>query len=119
MNRQIVPGCICSEYDESVGRYSCSVSGDQCMFMIPDAIACARRFGEGPLSSVISSDEELYIEQLQEDVLDLTTENAHLREKLRLLRPVELAGSDVGKTVFLARAEAEVELTPPPQSKGE
>lgn len=35
-------------YDPDTNRYSCSVTGDDCMFMIPDSKACAEMFGEGP-----------------------------------------------------------------------
>ncbi len=41
-------GCKCASFDESVGRYQCSVSGNECLFLIPSSEACARMYGEGP-----------------------------------------------------------------------
>lgn len=40
--------CKCAEYDQDTGRYQCSVSGDQCMYLIPNSKACAEDYGEGP-----------------------------------------------------------------------
>jgi hypothetical protein len=40
--------CKCARYDGEDGRWQCSVSGDGCMFLIPDSKACAERYGEGP-----------------------------------------------------------------------
>jgi len=39
--------CKCAKYDGN-GRFVCSVSGDGCMFLIPDSKACAEMFEEGP-----------------------------------------------------------------------
>lgn len=41
-------GCKCARYDGEDGRWQCSVSGDGCMFMIPNAKACGAIYGEGP-----------------------------------------------------------------------
>lgn len=41
-------GCKCARYDGEDGRWQCSVSGDGCMFIIPNAKACAAVYGEGP-----------------------------------------------------------------------
>lgn len=41
-------GCTCATLDEDSGRYECSVSGSQCMYLMPSSKACARDFGEGP-----------------------------------------------------------------------
>lgn len=41
-------GCKCSSYDEDLGRYKCSVSGDECVYFIPNSKSCAEEFGEGP-----------------------------------------------------------------------
>lgn len=40
--------CKCAHFDEDSGRYDCDVSGDQCIYFIPDSKACARNYGEGP-----------------------------------------------------------------------
>jgi hypothetical protein len=40
--------CKSATFDLEDGRYQCSVSGDGCMFLIPDSKACAERYGEGP-----------------------------------------------------------------------
>lgn len=39
--------CKCSKYDMDEG-YKCSVTGDRCVFMIPNSKACAEMYGEGP-----------------------------------------------------------------------
>ena len=41
-------GCNCAKYDEDLGRYQCSVSGSECMYLIPDSKACAKDYGEWP-----------------------------------------------------------------------
>jgi|GEM_PF-2188637 len=89
-------GCTCAKHDASEGRYYCDVTGDHCDWMIPDAITCARVYGEGPLSDRIIQDDELYyyrpdldrIEKLQEDVMDLAL--AAMREKEARERPEAL-----------------------------
>ncbi len=40
--------CKCATFDEEIGRYQCSVSGSQCMYLIPSSQACAVDYGEGP-----------------------------------------------------------------------
>ncbi len=40
--------CKCSTFDPEEGRYYCSVSGDQCMYYIPNSKQCAEDYGEGP-----------------------------------------------------------------------
>ena len=41
-------GCTSSTFDLDEGRYYCEVSGDQCMYYIPDSKRCAEEYGEGP-----------------------------------------------------------------------
>ena len=40
--------CKCAKYDEDEGRYYCEVSGDQCIYLIPNSKRCAEDYGEGP-----------------------------------------------------------------------
>ena len=40
--------CKAATYDEDEGRYYCEVSGDQCMYLIPDSKQCAEDYQEGP-----------------------------------------------------------------------
>ena len=40
--------CKCAKYDAEDGRYLCSVSGDNCMYLIPNSEKCAKDYGEGP-----------------------------------------------------------------------
>ena len=40
--------CKCATYEAEEGRYYCSVSGSQCMYLMPDSKRCARDYGEGP-----------------------------------------------------------------------
>ncbi|ADL53251.1 hypothetical protein [Clostridium cellulovorans] len=39
--------CKCAEFDEDEG-WICDVTGDRCMYFIPDSKKCAEQFGEGP-----------------------------------------------------------------------
>lgn len=41
-------GCKCAKFDEDDGRYSCDVTGSECIYMFPDSKACAKEYGEGP-----------------------------------------------------------------------
>lgn len=41
-------GCKCASFDPDTGRYDCSVSGDWCMYLIPNSKRCAEDYGEGP-----------------------------------------------------------------------
>lgn len=50
--------CICATFDPDTGRYECSVSGDQCMFLVPNSKACAKEYGEGPDAEFIEKEEE-------------------------------------------------------------
>lgn len=49
--------CKCATFDESTGRYRCSVTDGDCEFLIPSSKACAEVFGEGP-DAVSDYDEE-------------------------------------------------------------
>lgn len=40
--------CRCAKFDSDSGHYECSVSGDQCMYIIPNSKRCAEEYGEGP-----------------------------------------------------------------------
>jgi len=40
--------CKSATFEPDEGRYTCSVSGDGCMYMLPDSKQCAKDFGEGP-----------------------------------------------------------------------
>jgi len=40
--------CKCATFQPDEGRWSCSVSGDGCMYLIPNSKKCAEQFGEGP-----------------------------------------------------------------------
>lgn len=40
-------GCKCASFDLDEG-WKCSVSGNRCVYIIPDSKACARDYGEGP-----------------------------------------------------------------------
>jgi hypothetical protein len=40
--------CKCAKFDPDSGRYECLVSGNGCMYMIPDSKRCAKEWGEGP-----------------------------------------------------------------------
>jgi len=40
--------CKCATFQPDEGRYSCSVSGDGCMYFTPNSKKCAEEYGEGP-----------------------------------------------------------------------
>lgn len=40
--------CSCSKFDPDEG-FKCSITGDRCVFMFPNAKACYELYGEGPL----------------------------------------------------------------------
>lgn len=40
--------CKCATYDPDSGRWQCSVSGDGCIYLIPNSKRCAIDYGEGP-----------------------------------------------------------------------
>lgn len=44
----MVKGCACASFDPDDGHWSCSISGDGCMYLIPDSKRCAEEYGEGP-----------------------------------------------------------------------
>ncbi len=51
--------CKAAKFDPDEGRYYCDISGDQCMYYIPNSKKCAEEYGEGPdaggeLSYIIS-----------------------------------------------------------------
>lgn len=47
--------CKCATFQPDEGRWSCSVSGDGCMYLIPNSKKCAEQYGEGP--DVVYDDE--------------------------------------------------------------
>lgn len=54
--------CKCANFDSDEG-WKCSVSGDRCMFMIPDSKTCAEKYGEGP----DADHEEIELEDFHEN----------------------------------------------------
>lgn len=40
--------CKAAKFDPDEGKYYCEVSGDQCMYYIPNSKKCAEEYGEGP-----------------------------------------------------------------------
>lgn len=50
--------CACAKFDSEDCIWECSVSGDRCVFFIPNARKCAVKFGEGPLADTVTMEEE-------------------------------------------------------------
>lgn len=50
--------CKCAKYDPDEGRYYCDVTGDQCMYLMPDSKRCAAEYGEGPDAQMETENEE-------------------------------------------------------------
>ena len=40
--------CKCATYDPDEGRFMCAVTGDSCVYLLPNSAKCAKQFGEGP-----------------------------------------------------------------------
>ncbi len=40
--------CNCASFDPDDCRWTCSVTGDGCVYMIPNSQRCAEEYGEGP-----------------------------------------------------------------------
>lgn len=40
--------CKCVTFDSDSCRWQCEVSGDGCIYFIPDSKRCAEEYGEGP-----------------------------------------------------------------------
>ena len=40
--------CKCATYNRDSGRFDCSVSGSECIYLIPNSKRCAGEYGEGP-----------------------------------------------------------------------
>ena len=51
--------CECATYDPDSGRYECSVSGNGCMYMIPNSERCVEEYGEGPDANNEAEREEI------------------------------------------------------------
>ena len=44
-------GCKCAKYDQDdqdEGRYYCDVTGDMCVYLMPNSARCTEDYGEGP-----------------------------------------------------------------------
>lgn len=51
--------CKSAAFDPDTARYICSVTGDGCLFLIPDSKRCAAEYEEGPDAPYEEDDEEL------------------------------------------------------------
>lgn len=60
--------CRCAKFDNGSFRYKCSVSGDGCMFMMPDEKLCYEIYGEGPLA--FEENEKKYNNYMQATEVD-------------------------------------------------
>lgn len=48
VDRRKTMSCKAAVLDPEEGRYYCAVSGDQCMYYIPNSKRCVEEYGEGP-----------------------------------------------------------------------
>jgi hypothetical protein len=94
--------CKAAKFDPDEGRYYCDVSGDQCMYYIPNSKKCAEEYGEGPdaydklgdiISDYTSNSDVVFSEYLRSRLnsgeLDLTDDE--IKELLRLTGDDEYA----------------------------
>lgn len=44
--------CKCAKFDANEGRYYCNVSGDQCIYLIPNSKRCAEDYGRGQTQNI-------------------------------------------------------------------
>lgn len=54
--------CKCAKRQGMFARYECKVTGDECVFLIPNARSCASIYGEGPESNGLKPFEFNYCE---------------------------------------------------------
>jgi hypothetical protein len=47
------------KFDPDTGRYSCQITGDDCMFMSPNTKQCAELYNEGPDADIGVDDEQI------------------------------------------------------------
>lgn len=66
--------CKAAKFDPDEGRYYCDVSGDQCMYYIPNSKKCAEEYGEGP---------DAYSDEEEKSIVDLYKQVAFLARLLR------------------------------------
>lgn len=63
--------CKCASFDSDSCRWECSVSGDGCIFVIPNSKACAEMYGEGP---------DVYEESKTEELRDYEREKSDCKD---------------------------------------
>ena len=56
--------CESSIRTDEFHGWSCDITGGACMFFIPDAKACAEKYGEGPLAGEQNDNKPLFDEQV-------------------------------------------------------
>lgn len=74
--------CKAAKFDPDEGRYYCDVSGDQCMYYIPNSEKCAEEYGEGP--DVDDENEEKSVVELYKKVAFL----AYLLREIICCQPI-------------------------------
>lgn len=50
--------CTCANYDSELGRFCCSVSGGECVFLMPNSKSCAESYDEGPEAGTLLQGKE-------------------------------------------------------------
>lgn len=51
-------GCNCASPSDQYHGWKCSVTDGECVFLHPNAVACAKRYGEGPLAKYFAEDKK-------------------------------------------------------------
>lgn len=74
--------CKAAKFDPDEGRYYCEVSGDQCMYYIPNSKKCVEEYGEG--LDAYSDEEEKSIYALYKQVAFL----AYLLREVIYCQPI-------------------------------
>lgn len=93
--------CKRAKYEPDEGRYYCEVSGDQCIYLIPNRKRCAEEYGEDPDAEREETDDDTLrikkvcevIENLRElkvEIVCLKKKEAENRDNI----PENLIGSE-------------------------
>ncbi len=84
-------GCSSATFDPDEGGYQCAVSGNDCMYFMPDSKRCAEQYGEGPDANIEESKVEMTIMDLNKVNKNgcIHTEEGFLHHELKSIDQIE------------------------------
>ncbi|MGE5436592.1 MAG: hypothetical protein ACM3O3_05140 [Syntrophothermus sp.] len=71
--------CRCAKLDPDTARYKCEVSGDGCIYLIPDAKRCSKEYGEGPEFHYGERDKQMKIKLTAEEAREQVFEGNEIQ----------------------------------------